>query len=137
MQEVGLGVLAVNFFNDGRRVCAADGERPPQQIFPLGRQLDAALAGDGGNGCCELIEVGVRPSPQFGRHSIYKVGERLFFGVAAATAKSLPLVRRQIDGEAQGAFDRHLPIPKGRVGEELGLLGLLKGEKGLADAGDV
>ena len=38
---------------------------------------------------------------------------------------------------AKGPLDRHLPVAEGGVVEDLALIGLLEGEEGVADAGDV
>ena len=67
---------------------------------------------------------------------------RRVFGTFASFAKCFDFLGAVfalgIDAfQAQGAFHRHLPVAKCRVGEDLGLLGLLESEEGIHNTTDV
>jgi len=85
----------------------------------------------------EHVEVKVGSAPDTFSHSLNDIRDRLLVSLSTGRAKRLTPLGIQIDSEAQGSLDRHLPIAKSGIRKDLRLFGLLEREERVADALDI
>jgi hypothetical protein len=107
------------------------------QLQTFCRQLHFVLPGSLFHGFHQHVVIRMRTRPNGVRHPIQQVRQGWVIRVLARVPERGPRRGIQIDAQPQRPFHADLPVSERLIGKELGLWGLLKGEKGVCDARDV